>query len=380
MLIEQKKWTTEGWSLLKPVPSLQPQLVLVFGSTTILTTSRRYQEVHDMYPSATIVLCSTAGEILDQNVFDDSLVVTAIQFEKTTLNFQSAQIHEVSESESVGASLAAALPQDGLMHVLVFSDGLHVNGSSLLRGISSSLSTTVSVTGGMVGDGARFQNTVLGLNQEPNPNGVILIGLYGSAIRIGYGSLGGWDPFGPERMITKSTHNILYEVDNQPVLPLYKTYLGDKAKDLPGSGLLFPLELTIPTNKGPVKVVRTLLSVNETDQSMTFAGDMPQGVPAKLMKANFERLIDGAVGAANMSVEQLTTGKTEFALLISCIGRKLVLGPRVAEEIDAVRSVLGPQATITGFYSYGELCPVAATEKQCQLHNQTMTITTLREA
>lgn len=206
------------------------------------------------------------------------------------------------------------------------------------------------------------------------------VGLYGPNIKIGYGSLGGWDPFGPERIITKARDNVVLEIDGQPALDLYKRYLGEQAAGLPSSGLLFPMSLQLTTPQGhQVDVVRTLLAVDEAAHSLTFAGDMPTGAPAKLMKANFDRLIDGAATAGSMSLEPLTSSKPDLALLISCIGRKLVLKERVEEEIEAVRTTIGPQAAITGFYSYGEICPTAPTEKQCQLHNQTMTITAFHE-
>ena len=236
------------------------------------------------------------------------------------------------------------------------------------------------MTGGLVGDGSDFKLTLVGLDEAPVEGKVIVLGLYGESLKVGYGSLGGWDPFGPERTITKSKNNVLFEMDGKNALSLYKEYLGDLAKDLPASGLLFPLSLSIKDKSGKdVQVVRTLLNVNEVDQSMIFAGDMPEGIKAQLMKANFERLIDGAEKAASMSIESLVGTKPDLAILISCIGRKLVLKERTVEEVEAVRSILGDQAAITGFYSYGEICPTAANEKQCQLHNQTMTITTFRE-
>jgi hypothetical protein len=197
---------------------------------------------------------------------------------------------------------------------------------------------------------------------------------------VGYGSLGGWDTFGIERTITKSKGNILYELDGKPALELYKTYLGDQAKGLPSAGLLFPLRLRVnEADDQEAEVVRTILGVSEQDQSMTFVGDMPEGGRVALMKANFERLIDGASGAGTMSIEPLGSKPAELAILISCIGRKLVLKDRTEEEVEAVRAAIGERAAIAGFYSYGELCPTAATEKQCRLHNQTMTITTFRE-
>jgi hypothetical protein len=192
--------------------------------------------------------------------------------------------------------------------------------------------------------------------------------------------MGGWDSFGVVRTITKSKGNVLYEFDGKPALALYKEYLGEMAKDLPASGLLFPLSLSIKNDKGEaVEIVRTLLAVDEDAQSLTFAGDIPEGGTVRFMKANFDRLVDGASGAANMSTEALAEEKVDLAILISCIGRKLVLKERIEDEVEAVSERLGAQAAITGFYSYGEICPTTPTERQCQLHNQTMTVTTFRE-
>ena len=381
MKIEQKKWTKTGnWTTVtnNNLKDLA-QWVLVFGGRDVVKDPEKYAEIQAWYPSAQIIMCSTAGEILHNEVLDDSLVVTAVMFEKTQIVCKQTHIADAGESESAGANLAAQLDPVHLQHAMVFAEGNKINGTTLVKGITDRLPKTVSVTGGLVGDGARFQETVVGLNGIPVSGNIVLIGFYGENLKLGYGSLGGWDVFGPERLITKSDGHILYEVDGENALELYKKYLGEKAKELPASGLLFPLSLTLKTDQGDVEVVRTLLSIDETNKSMTFAGDIPTGTYAKLMKANFERLIDGAGGAANMSIEQLGTGRPELAILISCIGRKLVLGARIEEEIDSVRTVVGPEAAITGFYSYGEICPTTATSKQCQLHNQTMTITTFRE-
>ena len=382
MKIEQKKWTKAGgWKQLSDPLKDVPQLVMVFSSTALLNDAKTYKDMKAMYPQSHILLCSTAGEIFGDEVLDDSLSIAAVHFEKTKLEFSEVDISAGPESFEAGKKLAAGLPKEGLAHVMVFSAGLKVNGTVLVRGLAESLPTSVSATGGLVGDGAAFKQTLVGLDSQPKEGKIVLIGFYGNNLKVGYGSLGGWDAFGPERVITKAKDNILYELDNKPALALYKEYLGDQAAGLPSTGLLFPLSLKIKNDKGSeVEVVRTLLAVDEKEQSMTFAGDMPVGAPAKLMKANFDRLIDGASGAASMSVEPLGKTAPELAILISCIGRKLVLKERIEEEIEAVHAAVGKTAAIIGFYSYGELCPTAPTEKQCQLHNQTMTITTFREA
>lgn len=260
--------------------------------------------------------------------------------------------------------------------MLVLSDGLRVNGSDLLRGMLPKLPKNVQVTGGLSGDGSRFEKTLVFYNAPPLEGCIAALGFYGPDLKVSYGSLGGWDPFGPERIVTRSKANVLYELDGQAALTLYKKYLGEHAAGLPATALLFPLSLR--TNDGRREFVRTILSVNEAAQSMTFAGDIPQESYARFMKANFDRLVEGASGAARTSQKALGHS-AELSLLISCVGRKLVLKQRTEEELEAVREVLGEKSTLTGFYSYGEICP-AAPNANCELHNQTMTITSFSEA
>jgi len=380
MKIEQKKWSNGTWQTISKDPLPAPaQLVLVFGGSAKVHEQKTFDEVKEQYPQSNIIIASTAGEILGTEVSDGSLSLTAIFFEKTSLAFAEADIQNAADSKSIGERLAKSLPEKDLVHVMVFSDGLKVNGTALVEGITGALPKTIALTGGLVGDGADFKHTYVGLNTAPVEGKIVAIGMYGSALRVGYGSMGGWDPFGPERTITKAKDNVLFELDGKPALDIYKEYLGDKAKELPGSGLLFPLALTLTNQSGEsAQVVRTILGVNEGDKSMTFAGTMPEGVKAQLMKANFERLISGASGAASMIKE--AKAEAQLAVLISCVGRKLVLKERIEEETEAIREVFGPQTALAGFYSYGEISPMTPTKNQCELHNQTMTITTFSEA
>lgn len=378
MKIEQKKWLNGVWTDLSNNNLKDTaQLVFLFGDSGLLKDPKYFSEAQGLYPKAHILSGSTSGEIIGTEVNDNSLVLTAVQFESTTLQTAKVKIDSMENSYKVGERLGAALPQQGLIHVFILSDGLHVNGSALVKGLMSKLSQNVAVTGGLTGDQDRFKETYVGLDAPPEKDMVAVVGFYGDHIKIGYGSMGGWDSFGADRLVTKSKGNVLYELDGKPALALYKEYLGEQAKGLPASGLLFPLSLRLEGKE--TGLVRTILSVNEQEGSMTFAGDVPEGSYVRLMKANFERLVDGAAGAANMSYESIGSQPPDLAVLISCVGRKLVLKQRVEEEVESVSNALGGKAIITGFYSYGEICPVAASEKQCELHNQTMTITTFSE-
>ena len=377
MKIFQAKWSLGSeWSpALKNDPAVN--LVFLFGSTAHLKEKKELSNIRNAYPGAVFFGCSTAGEIFGTQVFDESLTVTAIRFEKTALRMVYGRVEEPGKSLEVGRDLARQLEKKDLAHVFVLSDGLHVNGTDLVRGLTEELPPSVAVTGGLSGDAARFQETlVLGKDGTPEPNGVALLGMYGRDLRVSYASLGGWDPFGPERTVTRSEGNILFELDGKSALGLYKQYLGEHAKGLPSTGLLFPLSLR--TSEKESGVVRTILAVDEKEQSITFAGTMPRGAVARFMKANFDRLIDGASGAAKASHFSAKPSGIGLAVLISCVGRKLILKQRIEEEVEAVREVLGPNMMLTGFYSYGEISPFTPGAK-CELHNQTMTITTLTE-
>jgi hypothetical protein len=362
------------------------QLVLVFGARAVLQDLQLVESIRRFYPAAHILGCSTAGEICGAEVSDNSLVATAIHFEHTQVRTAQANLDANSDSGEAGELLAQALPhsveaerggtEEKLVHVLVLSDGLSVNGSDLVRGLLKHLPKGVAVTGGLAGDGARFGETLVFKNDMPQKGAIAAVGLYGSRLKIGFGSLGGWDPFGPERLVTRSKGNVLFELDGRPALGLYKQYLGEHAKGLPATGLLFPLSVRVTPDETPL--VRTILAIDEQQQSMTFAGDVPEGAHARLTKSTVDRLIEGAVGAARASYPA-GGAPPELALLISCVGRKLVLKQLVEDEVEGVRDIVGGQAAMTGFYSYGEIAPFSLGERS-ELHNQTMTITTFAES
>lgn len=377
MRIDQVQWRPEsGWAPQAPGSVQNPQLVLIFGSTRLLAAAAPLDELRRLWPDAHFLGCSTAGEIRDTTVADETLVATAVRFEHTSIETAWTPVESAAGSYAAGQRLSESIPHQGLRHAFVLSDGLRVNGSELVRGLSAGLPADVMVTGGLSGDGDRFEQTLVCSDGHIRSGIVSILGFYGERLRIGIGSLGGWDPFGPERLITRSEGNVLFELDGRSALDLYKTYLGEHAGDLPASALLFPLSLRTEPENAPV--VRTVLGIDEERQSMTFAGDMPVGAYARLMKANFDRLVEGALGAARRTQGQL--GDTaELAILISCVGRKLVLKQRIEEEVEAVREVLGSRPVLAGFYSYGEISPFTP-EARCELHNQTMTITTFAEA
>ncbi len=367
-----------GWSV-TPFPDLDTTqtLVLVFAAPEYMQRQGPLLELVQRYPSACLIGCSTAGEIHGRYVRDESLSVAVVKFAHSRLAFATTEITE-PDSRAAGKRLAKQLAPEGLRAVFALAEGLDVNGSELTAGIRAGLPAGVVVTGGLAGDGARFKGTwVLGRN-GPRHGAIVAVGLYGERLRVGYGLRGGWQGFGPERRITRAQGNVLYELDHKPALALYKEYLGEHAARLPGSALNFPLSIREPV-PGAEQLVRCIAAVDEADQSITFAGDMPSGNIARLMRTDVERLIAGAGEAATLASQATAgVGQPVLALAVSCAGRREVLGERTEEEVDAAVQGLPAGAAQVGFYAYGEIAPYA--DRACDLHNQTITLTTLTEA
>lgn len=374
--------TTKAWDTAE-LPSVDsPQtLVLAFGASSLLNDPAPFETLRRAYPNAHIIGCSTAGEINGTTVKDETLAVSVTRFEHTDLSSHVERVQGAAESFAAGQKIGAALAErPGLRAIFVLSEGLQVNGSELVRGCNAAVGSNVVVTGGLSGDGPRFQKTWVYANGQLDSGLVAGVGFYGDHFVISHGSRGGWDEFGPERIITRSNGNVIFEIDGEPALALYKKYLAERAKDLPASGLLFPLQMR-RDDKDDKPLVRTLLAVDEAAQSLTFAGDTPQGHRVRLMKANFDRLVGGAAAAAELAnASKATAPEGAFlAVAVSCVGRRLVLGQRTEEEVEAAGEVLPKGTQLVGFYSYGELSPYVAGQP-CELHNQTMTLTVFSEA
>lgn len=351
------------------------QLVLGFGSGTLITEQETFFNIQSKFPNATICLCSTAGEIFDIEVFDNSVALVVFSFSTSFIRTSKVNIEDFETSLDAGKSLVNQLPKEQLKLVFVLSDGGKVNGSELVKGLNTNKENDVIITGGIAGDGTEFNKTYVGLNEIPKSGNIVAVGFYGNNLSISHGSLGGWDSFGLEREVTKSIGNELYEIDNKNALDLYKTYLGKYANELPGSALLFPLAIKLESEQDAI--VRTILSIDEKKQTMIFAGDIPEGSRVRFMKANFDRLIDAASDAA-VNCLNINSKSPKIALLISCVGRKLILGNRIDEEVEAVSEIFGKETSLVGFYSYGEISPLKPLAN-CELHNQTMTITCIDE-
>ncbi len=377
MLIQQTVVTRLDTGLLGPLRDIAPSLVLVFAAPRFFSDPDFVQKLSEAFPDARRIAVSTAGEISNQGVSEDSAVVTAIRFERTPFKLAATDIAGMDDSLGAGQRLAEQLQAPDLKAVMLFSQGVAVNGSELITGMVGVIGKQIPLTGGLAGDNGAFSQTWTLLDDKVSAKMMLAIGLYGDDFTFAHGSFGGWQSFGPARLATKAIGNVLYELDGEPALDIYRRYLGEYASGLPASGLLFPFAI-LADDRQETGLLRTLLGIDETVGSLTLAGDIPAGGYLKLMHASTDALIDGAEAAAEATLAMMNATGPGLALLVSCIGRKLVMGDRVDEEVEAVAAVFGQHCTLSGFYSYGEISPFNETT-ECKLHNQTMTITYLSE-
>ena len=352
----------------------EADLVFLFGDSNKLKIEACLYDIKKLYPAAHIVGASSSGNIHGPEISDSPIVATAVKFDKGHIAVSKIDFTADDNIEELSKKLIEQLPSDNLKHIFILSDGLNINGSELVRGINNA-DFPFSVSGGMAGDGDRFQETWIVADEPAQQNRIVAVGFYGNNFLISTGYHAGWASFGADRLVTRSSGNILYELDNRPALDLYREYLGVFAKELPYSGMRFPLCIKeAPESNG---IIRTLLSIDEKTKSITFAGDIPEGYSARLMKPDINLLIDGAEKAANEI--NIPNKDSALGVVVSCVGRRIVMKQMVEDELEIIEEVLGDNVQLSGFYSYGEIAPVRNDNTICQLHNQTMTLTVIYE-
>lgn len=362
---------------LTALPIDSADLILVFGSLDHFSPPGLRESLSSAFPNAILLGCSTAGEITADGVDDGTCTITAINFEESRLCQGSTRLAGMDDSFAAGQRLGKQLAAADLKAVLLFGPGVKINGSALVNGMSSVIGAMIPITGGLAGDGGAFKETFTLDSDGVSTDRVVAVGLCSPGLKFAHGSFGGWEPFGPTRKVTRCAGNILYELDGEPALDIYRRYLGEHAKGLPASGLLFPFSM-LGEDHNALGIIRTILGIDEANGSLVLAGEIiPDGF-LRLMHASTDKLVNGAEAAAEAAASMMHAPGESLAILVSCVGRKLVMGERVDEEVEAVGDVLGHHAVLTGFYSYGEISPFTP-GASCKLHNQTMTITCLSE-
>lgn len=375
MEIKKLIYNDGSWSENFPKDMDSPKtIVLIFGND-----EQRVQEVIKAFPKSHIAGSSTFGEIYGGHVYDKTVSVSVIKFSDVKIKSVEVPFTDYAESYNTGVKVFQELNEDKLSGILVFTKGLVFNGDQFAKGINSKNNKNVLIGGGMAGD-PEVKDTWVISKQGKRTQAVVAVGFYGDNFQMMISTESGITPLGVERTVTKSDKNILYEVNHKPALEFYREFLGDNFKDLTKSAIQYPIAVSKDYKISQAELVRTPYTINEKDQSVTFTGEVPEGLQIRLMMAGSENMVSGSEKAAQDTKTRIKKAKGDpaFVLLVSCASRKMVMGEFTEEEIDMVQTVLGQKDyTISGYYAFGEI--VSAQGGTCVLQNQTINLISFYE-
>lgn len=424
-----------GWSAALPVAmDSAATLLLVFAAPGMYDDDAPINELRAVFPHSHIAGCSTAGEIINTKILDDSLTVAIVQFAATRLQVCDAPVSHPHLSLCAGQTIAEELYRPDLRAILVFADGTGVNGAELVRGFGQIIPSGIPIMGGLAGDGARYQRTWVLVDGKPQTHAVTAVGLYGDRLQVGHAAQSGLSAIGGDYSVTSAQGNVVYALDGKPALTVYQEALGELAEALPGTALLFPAAMRSGLSEAQ-SVVRTVADIDEQTKSLIFAADVPVGARLRWMQAEASQMVSGASDAARVAFKRTLSrsvagngmgwrigvptptlkpqprptdllnaeliakhraagvalldpfegesasddkaaSKDTLCLAFSGIARRLLLGAQCDDELFAVMDMLPANTHMVGFYGYGEIAPAG---RAVELHQQTMAITTMRE-
>lgn len=363
---------------LKPLGGRTPNLLFVFGSVRF-DQEALLDGVVSIVGDTPLVGCSTAGEILTHGPSRRSVAVMAVASDKlqtsTGIGLSLSQNPRQAGQDAARQAVSAKLTSPhGL---IMFPDGLTGNAADVIRGVQDVLGLSFPIAGGSAADDFAYKQTYQYYQGRAYSDAVVGVLLAGS-IAVGIGARHGWQPLGKPRRVTRAMANIVQELEGHSAVNLYETYFGQAAQSfksgsLPALSVLYPLGLPIPGEEE--YLLRNVLKVDPTG-SLIYAGEIPEGSEVRLMMGSKERALEAAKKAAELALMSISPRMPSFALVFSSCSRSRLFGQRAAEEVHAIRQVLGPNVPLAGFYDYGEQAPLSATGFRglSYFHNETLVV------
>jgi len=290
--------------------SKMPNIFWVFGAISY-NQEKLLEGVNSVIPGTPVITCTTDGKISTLGLSTDSVVVLALASDQ--IKFTTVAVDFLSQdSFKAGIKVGNQFINTNIKYMQIFSDGLLGNGSKIVEGIQKVFGKSISIAEGTTGDGSLFTRTYQYHNYKVLTNSIVGVGFEGKYSFI-TGVSSGWTPIGMAKKVTKSIGNVVYELDGQPALDVYKKFLGKHASLLPAVGVEYPLGLSGP--QGDVEedgyfLCRATMGVDHEKGSITFAGDVPQGAMVKITMGNDLDVIKTAKKAAQSALDQFKKIKT----------------------------------------------------------------------
>lgn len=353
-----------------------PEVVLVFASSE-LEQRTVLDGMWSRLPATTRLLgCSSMAEIGAEEAVVGSVTVMGLSFGAVEWELFHTRSTDRPAAVAFGEKIAPFEPKV----VIVLGDGLVGNNMKLVSGMQEKLPRDCPIVGGLASEHLSFEHTYQFFDREVFEGGAVALALRG---RIGLATAAGagFQPVGAVRTCTEVVDDrVIKSLDGERAVNLYKSFLGENVAERPGIGIEFPIAILAGAGGGDymesdarTQVIRAVRQISDGSGALSCAGDVYRGAKIRLTRATKDDLI----AAARVSAEQAKAKlpNPAICLIVACGGRKVILGGRYPEEIEAVRTVLGETPQV-GFYSYGEISPVDGIN---MYHDETFTLVLIGE-
>lgn len=361
----------------------RPELIIVFASVKY-DQEKVLAGIRQISGSAPLIGCSDAGEIITEGSKERGVAVMAIVSDK--IDFITASGGAINgQPKQAGKKLAQDLKsktKNKLKCLMMLSDVLTGNGADIVRGAQEELGDEILLFGGAAGDDFAFKKTFVYLNDRALESSLAGVGLAGE-FAIGIGVRHGWEPIGLPLKVTKSAGAVVQEINNKPAIKVYEDYFGKQAEEmkkepLAKMAITYPLGMKIKASDE--FLVRDPITV-DAQGAITCAAEVPVGAEINLMIGSKEEAIAAAKKAAGIAKEQLQGTAPAAILMFNCIARCKLFGRYANDEIKAIKSVLGEDVPLIGFYTYGEIAPfgISGKYRKAYFHNETAVVIAIGE-
>lgn len=319
------------------------------------------EEIKSLLPGSKIMGTTTAGEIIDCSVTQNKTVISFSVFQNTSL--ESIFLNNYNNDFQLGVDLANSIISSNTKLILLFSDGLHTNGSEILNGIQS-INKDIPVAGGRAGDNGYMKDTIIFCNEGITNNGVIAVALNSDSLSVYTNDSLCWQPIGKLMTVTKAKKSRVYTIDNIPAKDIYRKYLGyDVTSSLPKSATEFPLII----HRNNLQIARVAF-FDFNDDSLGFIGNIEEGDKVTFAFGNIDMLVE----RSSHIMESISKVSLESIFVYSCTARRVYMQEKISDELIPLRNI----ANVSGYFTYGEYFHL---ESNNALLNMTTTILGLSE-
>ncbi|MCB9755079.1 MAG: FIST C-terminal domain-containing protein [Myxococcales bacterium] len=345
----------------------RPTLAIVF-----VAVAHDLEELARVFASREIELVgvTSSGEFVDDTVYEEAIVGLLLAADRASY-FTRLVDGAGKSSREVGAALgrfaAESCARPGL---LVFSAGLKADGEQIVSGVLDAVDQGAPLFGGLAGDDLTLHRTSVALGESICHDGALALVFDQARVELRGVASSGWQPIGASKTVTRAEGNLVFEIDGQPAIDVYKTILHTTGSE----GMMeSELPLLVYRDDGSA-VVRTAMMTDHERGALVYAGTVRQGARVRFASPPGFEITEHAVAEVK-AFQEREAPAADAVLIASCKGRHLALGPMVEDEIEALHE-LWARPTV-GFFSFGEIGRL--TGSGTDFHNNTFSLVTIRE-